>query len=151
MDRIKDNEATVLVVEDNAVDALFIQKALKNSKIVEDVTIAIDGRKALDYLQRIEDATIKTRETLPKLIILDLRMPHMDGFEFLHHLRSFPKFKVIPVVIFSGSSDEHDKKMALNLGADSFYTKPLSIDSFITTIEEIGKFWLQPNSIEGSR
>ena len=145
MEKLLAQESEVLVVEDNAVDAIFIKKALKNSRITENVTVVTDGKLALEYM--LDGArTERLSEAMPKLIILDLMMPHMNGFEFLHNLRSYPKFKDVPVVIFSGSNDEHDKKMALDLGADSYFTKPLSIHAFVAIIEEVGKFWLQTDT-----
>jgi CheY-like chemotaxis protein len=142
MDNSVGKDCEILVVEDNAVDAMFIEKTLRNSKIAETITVTTNGKIALDYL--LGEASYQGRriEVLPKLIFLDLKLPQMDGFEFLHHLRSYQKFKDIPVVIFTGSIDEHDKKMALSLGADSYYTKPLNIHEFISIIEEAGRFWL---------
>jgi two-component system, response regulator len=141
----------VLVIEDNAVDAMFIKRTLKNSKITDCITTVNDGTAALEYLLDEGSNGLGRITNLPQLILLDLKMPKMDGFEFLHQLRSYQKFKDIPVIIFTGSSDEHDKKMALNLGANDYYAKPISIPAFVAIIEEIGKFWLQKDIIDKPR
>ena len=148
MERQVVHETDVLVVEDNAVDAMFIMKALKNSGVTEKVIIATDGKMALDFFTGQGSFEGRDTESLPKLIILDLTLPQMSGFEFLHKIRSYPKYRDIPVAVFSGSNDDHDKKMALDLGADSYFTKPLSIHAFVAIVEEIGKFWLQTNTAE---
>ncbi len=143
MDKAIEGDPEVLIIEDNAVDAMFIEKTLRNSNIADRITTLGDGKAALDFL--LAHGSFKNRkpDCIPRLIFLDLKMPRMDGFEFLHQFRSLPKFGDIPVVVFTGSHEENDKKMALDLGADNFYTKPVGLPAFVAIVEEVGRFWLQ--------
>lgn len=133
----------IMLVEDNAVDMMFIEKALKDSNCADQVHSFTSGESALDFLRSIESRSGLGASPLPRLIILDIKLPGMSGFEVIQALRSNAKYRDIAIVVFSGSGSDHEKKMALDLGANSYFEKPFNITVFARSIDEIAKYWLR--------
>jgi len=121
----------ILVVEDNPRDEALTLRALKKSNVVNDVVVVRDGVEALDYL--FGTGTHEGRDTseLPQMVLLDLKLPKVDGLEVLRKLRADESTRRLPVVIFTSSSEEEDMVKSYNLGANSYVRKPVEFDQFL--------------------
>jgi len=129
----------ILLVEDNPNDAALTMDTLREGRIRNNVTRVEDGVQAIEYLHRINGYAGAQR---PDLILLDLRLPRMDGREVLAEIKSDPKLKRIPVVIMTTSSIEEDIFESYNLHANCYVTKPIELDDFIAAVRKIEDFWL---------
>ena len=138
------NGVSILVADDDADDRAMIKDALQESRLANDLHFVENGEELMQYLQ---DST-KTR---PGLILLDLNMPKMDGREALRAIKSHPDLKLIPVVVLTTSKAEEDIYRTYNLGVNSFVTKPVTFDSLVTIIREIGRYWFEIVELPGSR
>jgi CheY-like chemotaxis protein len=130
----------ILLVEDNPADVRLTREALKEVKVNNSMFVVADGIDALAYL-RLE--TPYTEATRPDLILLDLNMPRMDGFEVLQLIKQDPDLKRIPVVTLTTSQAEQDIVKGYNLHANAYVTKPVDLDQFIKVIKTIEGFWLE--------
>jgi CheY-like chemotaxis protein len=126
---ISDRSIHVLVIDDDMIDIKHIQNMFKDHHVKNTIDIASSGEEALNKLYGINNVDIL--ETLPTIILLDINMPTMNGFEFLKILRSDPKFKSLPICIISGSHMCYDKKMARDLKISAYFEKPLIYEEFI--------------------
>lgn len=128
----------VLLVEDNPGDADLARESLESSKVRVDLSVAIDGKKALDFLRKEgEHADAQS----PDLILLDLNLPGMSGKEVLTEIRGDAKLKKIPVVILTSSEAERDVVQSYELGANCYITKPVDLDQFEEVVQSIETFW----------
>lgn len=127
---------TILLVEDNPDDVLLTKRALKKSNILNDLIVVHDGVEALDYLFGIKDAS-----KLPQVILLDLKMPRMDGLETLKRIRENELTKLLPVIILTTSSEEEDIIAGYNNGANSYICKPVNFNQFHSAIQNLGLYW----------
>jgi len=134
-----DNIVEILFVEDNMNDAEMGIRALKKSALGAHVLHLQDGEEAIQFLF---SADIKN---LPKLILLDLKMPKIDGIEVLRRIKSDPARKVIPVVVMTSSREECDIVDSYKLGVNAYIVKPVDFDKFTKVISEIGSFWISVN------
>lgn len=136
------NERTILLVEDNPDDVKLTLRALKHHNISNEVVVAEDGIEALDYL--FGRGKYKDRDTsnMPEVILLDLKLPRMDGLEFLKHLRSNQRTSLLPVVILTSSKEEQDKIKGYKLGANSYVRKPVDFNEFIKAVQQLELYWL---------
>lgn len=134
--------ATILLVEDNADDVLLIQRSFKKLSLRAQVVTAPDGEEAMRYLYRELGRPEEDQRVLPKLILLDLYMPRMDGFQFLTWLRQRSEFRHLPVIILTGSAFSPDVKQAYTLGANSFLVKPNDLSELTAALKEVIDFWL---------
>jgi CheY-like chemotaxis protein len=132
----------VLAVEDEESDALLLQLAAETVNISDCVLILRDGHELISYLTRQGDFADKTRYPWPGLLLLDLKMPTVDGFEVLNWLGHHPEIPRIPVVVFSASSCEADKKKAMRLGASDYLSKPSQFRVLVEIVERLYKQWL---------
>ncbi len=135
--------ATILIVEDDSGDAFFLQKAFERILANCAVHRACDGEDARAYLQGTGPYTDRRAYPLPSVILLDLRMPKMDGFEFLAWLRDDPNLKIIPAVIYSSSDNPADVRKAYEMGANSFLHKRLSMNAVQETMRSFARYWLE--------
>ncbi len=135
MTEVKDG--TILLIEDNCDDEFLTIRTLKNMGFT-DVTVVRDGREAVTMLLGDEAAGIQPRVAVPRFIILDLRLPKLDGLEVLRQLRGNTRTSMLPVFILTSSEDPHDKEVCRELSALAFIPKPLSIDSFRKSLESSG-------------
>lgn len=133
-----DNFANILLVEDNPGDALLVEEALNNNKIMANLFIVEDGVEAMAYLKREGNYSDAVR---PDLILLDLNLPRKNGREVLEEIKSTDGLKRIPVVILTTSSDEVDILRTYDLHANAYVTKPVDLSQFIKIIHELKDFW----------
>ena len=139
---MKDQEVEILIVEDNPGDAELTIRALKKSHLANHITHLVDGAEALDFLFGSGQFSDRNHNNLPKVILLDLRMPKVDGLEVLRRLKSDARTKMIPVVILTSSDKDPDIKRCYELGANSYIVKPVELNNFVKIISEIGMYWL---------
>jgi CheY-like chemotaxis protein len=142
----------ILLAEDNPDDVLLTKRAFKKSNLVNELIIVNDGQQALDYL--FCEGSYKNRDPndVPELILLDLKMPKIDGLGVLKSIRDNKKTKHLPVVILTTSKEENDMIASYCLGANSYITKPVDFDQFVEAVKQLGLYWLvlnqRPNSID---
>lgn len=136
---------TILLVEDNDDHAQLALRALKKNNIASEVVVAQDGEVALDYLFGAGSHAGRDPNDTPGLMLLDLNMPKVNGFEVLRRLRSDERTKLIPVVIFTSSREKQDLLDSYGLGANSYIRKPVDSAKFNETMRELGLYWLNLN------
>jgi CheY-like chemotaxis protein len=134
---------TVLLIEDGSDDVLLIQLGFEKAGIAHFLAVASDGQKAMDYLKRTRFDTTRNKVPVPDLILLDLGLPGMSGFEFLQWLRNDPELNHLPVVVLTGSMSTADVTKAYRLGADSFLVKEADSARFRAALKEMTDFWLR--------
>jgi len=133
----------ILLVEDNADDIELAVHALREEKLANAITVARDGEEALDL---IFGRSAQGLETLaPRLILLDLKLPKVDGLEVLRTVKSDPRTKAIPIVVMTSSKEERDLVESYKLGVNAYVQKPVGFDDFRNIVKELGLFWLVIN------
>jgi two-component system response regulator len=135
----------ILMVEDNHDDAELALRALKKNNIANRLVIARDGEEALDFLFARGVYSNRIVENGPKVILLDLKLPKIDGLEVLKAIKSDERTKKIPVVVLTSSKEEKDMVASYSLGVNSYIIKPVDFDKFTESIREIGYYWLLLN------
>jgi len=130
----------ILLVEDNASDAELTLRALKKHNLANGVLHLKDGEAALNYLFDGQGAT-----HLPKLILLDIKMPKVDGIEVLRKIKGDDRMKMVPVVLLTSSKEERDIAESYRLGVNAYIVKPVDFDKFVKAVADIGFFWLVLN------
>lgn len=134
-------DKVILLVEDNSDDELLTLRALKNNNISNEVIVARDGQQALDYFFG-EGASSRT---VPTVMLLDLKLPKLDGLEVLRRIRSDERTRMQPVVILTSSKEEQDLLTSYLLGANSYIRKPVDFSQFMEAIRQLGLYWLVLN------
>ncbi|MBS7606449.1 response regulator [Candidatus Bathyarchaeota archaeon] len=135
---------TILLVEDSMDDALITKRAMSKVNIMGRLIIVNDGEEALKLLRR--EGEYKDF-ALPSLIILDLKMPKVNGFEVLRELRRDERLRVLPVIVFTSSDRSEDIELAYRLGCNSYIVKPVRFEDFLRVMEEIKRYWLETSEI----
>jgi two-component system response regulator len=135
----------ILLVEDNQDDMDLALHALKQGKLANNIVVARDGEEALDFLFCRGVFAQRSFEHPPKLVLLDLKLPKVDGMEVLKQVKSDPRTRTIPIVIMTSSKEERDLVAGYNLGANSYIQKPVDFDQFRETVKSIGLYWLVIN------
>jgi len=133
----------ILVAEDDPTDAYFFQRAFKRAGLPVTLHFVRDGQEVLDYLQGAEPFADRIRHPLPQLVLLDLNMPRVDGYEVLKRVRRQPDLNGLQIVIFSGSDQPKDIERALGLGANSYLVKPHSMEELTAVVGLFKKHWLE--------
>lgn len=136
------DESVILLVEDNPDDEALTLRALKKNNIRNEVIIARDGVEAVDYLFGTGAHAGRDLSAMPQVVLLDLKLPRMDGFEVLERIRSSEATKFLPVVILTTSNEDQDRMRGYGLGANSFVRKPVEFDKFIEAVRQLGLYWL---------
>jgi CheY-like chemotaxis protein len=136
---------TILVAEDNTDDAFFLQRAFQKAGVHTSLKFVRDGQDAVDYLDGQGEFTDRVAHPIPDLLLLDLKMPRMDGFQVLQWVRDQPGLKRLPVIIFSSSDDGKDINQAYDLGANSYLLKPHSPDDLIAVAHKLQMYWVESN------
>jgi two-component system response regulator len=135
----------ILLVEDNPDDEALTLRALQRNNITNRVVIAHDGVEAVDYLFGHGAYEGRDPSDLPQIVLLDLKLPRMDGFEVLKKLRADPRTKLLPVVILTSSKEQQDLVQGYGLGANSYVRKPVDFDQFVQAVRQLGLYWLVLN------
>jgi len=135
----------ILLVEDNPDDVVLTLRALKRNNIVNEVVQAADGEEALDWLFCRGAHAGRDPEDLPAFILLDLKLPRVDGLEVLKALRADPRTRLLRVVVLTTSREDQDVAESYSLGANSYIRKPVDFDEFIRVVGQIGLYWLVLN------
>ena len=135
-------EAPILLVEDNPDDEALTLRAFKRSNVVNDLEVVRDGQEALDYLFGAEGVDAMPT---PAIILLDLKLPKVDGLEVLKRIRADERTKLIPVVILSSSREEVDLMATYGHGANSYVRKPVNFNRFAERVRQLGIYWLVVN------
>lgn len=136
------NERVILLVEDNPKDEMLTLRALKKSNVSNPIVVARDGVEALDYLFSRGVHANRPSGASPQLILLDLKLPKVDGLEVLKALRGDKRTRLIPVVILTSSVEEQDLLQGYSLGANSYVRKPVDFVQFSEAVRQLGLFWL---------
>lgn len=137
--------AHILLIEDSRMDIELTLDAFKEAHIANPIQIAKNGQEGLDYMFGRGEYADRQKYPLPNLILLDLKMPRMDGFEVLRQVKAAPILKRIPVVILTSSREEGDRALSYDIGANSYLVKPVSFEGFAEVVRQINGYWLLLN------
>jgi two-component system response regulator len=135
-------EPVILLVEDNADDEALTMRALKKNNITNQIVVARDGIEALDYLFGIGAHAGRDVGLQPAVVLLDLKLPKLDGFEVLRKLRADQRTRLLPVVILTSSKEQQDIANGYGLGANSYVRKPVDFQHFVEAVRQLGLYWL---------
>jgi two-component system response regulator len=136
---------TILLVEDNPDDELLTLRAFARNHIVNAVDVVRDGQEALDYLFCTGEHCDRDPFDLPQVVLLDLKLPKIDGLEVLRRMRRDDRLKMLPVVVLTSSSEESDIVASYDLGANSYVRKPVDFSEFATAVRDVGLYWMMLN------
>ncbi|HEY2867461.1 MAG TPA: response regulator [Pyrinomonadaceae bacterium] len=136
---------TILVVEDNPDDEALMLRALRKNGIANEIFVAHDGVEAVEYLFGEGQFSERKVEDLPELILLDLKLPRMDGLDVLRRIRADERTRYVPVVVLTTSSEQRDIVESYDLGANSYVTKPVDFLEFMEATRQLGTYWLLLN------
>jgi len=140
-------EKTILLVEDNPDDEALTLRALKKNNVINQVTVARDGVEALDFLFARGEYAGRDPHDLPTLVLLDLKLPRLDGLEVLRQIRANENTRLLPVVILTSSREQQDLVGGYSLGANSYIRKPVDFDQFLEAVRQLGLYWLMLNEM----
>lgn len=135
----------ILLVEDNPTDRELALRALRKHQLTEAIQVVQDGAEALDFLFATGAYANRRKANRPRVILLDLKLPKVDGLEVLQRLRADPFLRTTPVVMLTSSREERDLAESYRLGVNSFVVKPVDFDQFTETVQRVGGYWLQLN------
>lgn len=135
----------ILLVEDNSDDQALTLRALRKNNITNEVVLARDGVAALDYLFGTGEHAGRDTHDQPALVLLDLKLPRVDGLEVLRRLRGDPRTRLLPVVILTSSKEDRDLVNGYSLGANSYVRKPVDFQAFMEAVRQLGLYWLLLN------
>lgn len=138
-------DKAILLVEDNPNDVLLTQRALQRARIVNELVVARDGVEALDYLFGTGAFAQRDTRDQPAVVLLDLKLPRVDGLEVLRRLRADERTKLLPVVILTSSVEEQDLIQGYSFGANSYVRKPVDFSQFAEAVQQLGLYWLVLN------
>ncbi len=135
----------ILLVEDNPDDVKLTMRALKKANVLNEVVVAQDGAEALDYLFGTGKYAGRDVNEKPQVVLLDLKMPKVDGLEVLQRIRADERTKLLPVVVLTTSSEDKDRIGSYQLGANSYVRKPVDFNQFTEAVRQLGLYWLLLN------
>ncbi len=138
-------EKVILLVEDNPDDELLTQRALKKNSIGNEVIVARDGVEALDYLFGMGTHEGRDLGEMPQVVLLDLKLPRIDGLEVLRRVRADERTRLLPVVILTSSREQQDLIGGYGYGANSYVRKPVDFAQFVEAVRQLGLYWLALN------
>ena len=136
---------TILVVEDNPDDVELLLRALRKNNIANDIVITHDGVEALDYLFCTGAYADRDKTAMPRIILLDLKLPKLNGLQVLERLRADERTMLTPVIILTSSKEEQDLISGYKSGANSYVRKPVDFNEFVDAVRQIGLYWLLIN------
>ena len=146
------NAVEILIVEDTPQDLELTQRALRKANLTNQIQVARDGAEALDFIFCEGAHSERKIDNAPKVILLDLKLPKVDGIEVLRRIKGDPRTREIPVVVLTSSREQQDVVESYRLGVNSYIVKPVNFERFITAVQEMGMYWLllnQPAKIDG--
>lgn len=135
----------ILLIEDNPDDVELTLRAFRKSKIANQIVVARDGVEALDYLFATGQHAGRDNSLLPQLVLLDLKLPRLDGLQVLERIRANPTTRLLPVVILTSSTEQPDLMSGYSLGANSYIRKPVDFQEFLVAVRRLGLYWLLLN------
>ena len=138
-------ERAILLVEDNPDDELLMRRALAKNDVAGEVVVAHDGVEALEYLFSSGSYAGRPADAMPRLILLDLKLPRLNGFEVLQRVRADERTRLLPVVILTSSRERRDVLEGYGLGANSYVRKPVDFEQFLKVVEQLKLYWLGIN------
>lgn len=139
------SDKVILLVEDNADDEELTLRALAKSNILNRVVVARDGAAALDYVFMRGEHASRDPNEVPQVVLLDLKLPKVDGLEVLRQVRADPRTRRLPIVILTSSAEEQDVIRGYELGANSYIRKPVDFTQFVEAVRQLGLYWLVLN------
>jgi two-component system response regulator len=142
---MKSREVEIVLVEDNPNDAELAMRALKGYNLANKLMWLKDGVEALDFIFAQGQYSDQSIEDVPKVVLLDLKLPRIGGLEVLEKVKSDTRTKSIPVVVLTSSSEERDIIASYNLGVNSYVIKPVDFDKYVDAIKEVGLYWMSLN------
>jgi two-component system, response regulator len=137
----------ILIVEDNPRDEALTLRALRKSNIANEVVVARDGVEAVDYLFGTGAHAGRDLDVMPQLVLLDLKLPKVDGLQVLQRIRADERTRRLPVVVFTSSGEEEDLIKSYDLGANSYVRKPVDFEQFLEATRQLGLYWLVLNQV----
>lgn len=143
------HERIILLVEDDENDEALTLRALKKNNIKNELAVVRDGAEALDWLFARGVHASRDASVLPQVVLLDLKLPKIDGLDVLRAIRSDPRTRRLPVVILTSSKEERDLAAGYDLGANSYVRKPVAFEDFADAIRQLGLYWLVLNETAG--
>jgi CheY-like chemotaxis protein len=141
----QENIVEILLVEDNPNDVELTLRALKKNRLINQVVVVTDGEEALDFLFARGAFSDRKVENIPRMMLLDLKLPKVDGLEVLKIVKSDPRTRIIPVVVLTSSKEEKDIIESYQLGVNSYIVKPVDFDQFLEAVNSLGMYWLLLN------
>ena len=141
------NDKMILIVEDNPDDEALTLRALKKNNLGNRLAVVRDGAEALDYLLCTGIYSERDPQDLPQAILLDLKLPKIDGLEVLKRIRAEPRTRLLPVIILTSSKEEQDLLQSYKNGANSYVRKPVDFNEFLEAARQIGSYWLNLNEV----
>ncbi len=141
----------LLLVEDNPDDEALTPRALRKHNLANEVVVARDGQEALDFLFGEGEYSGRDTSVLPQVILLDLKLPRVDGLQVLERLRAEPQTRRVPVVVLTSSIEEQDMLRSYDLGANSYVRKPVDFNQFLEAAHQLGLYWLVLNEVSYGR
>jgi two-component system response regulator len=148
----EDNAVEILLVEDTAQDLELALRALRKAKLTNRIEVARDGAEAIEFIFGEGKHAGRKLENGPKVILLDLKLPKIDGLEVLRRLKADPRTKSIPIVVLTSSKEQKDIVESYRLGVNSYIVKPVNFERFVTAVQDLGMYWLllnQPPKVDG--
>jgi two-component system response regulator len=146
-----ENSKVILLVEDNPDDEALTLRALKKNNIKNEVVVARDGAEALEFLFGTGKYAGRNTEVIPQVVLLDLKLPKVEGLEVLRQVRADKRTKLLPVVILTSSNEEQDRIQGYGLGANSYVRKPVDFSQFLEAARQLGLYWLVLNEAPPAR
>jgi two-component system response regulator len=144
------NEVQILLVEDTPADAELTMRALKKNSLINKLVWVKDGAEALEFLFATGQYAGRNCADLPKVVLLDLRLPRVSGIEVLRQIKADERTRGVPVVVLTSSKEDVDIEECYRLGVNSYITKPVSFDEFVRVVGELGLYWLLLNKLPGT-
>jgi two-component system, response regulator len=136
------SEKSILVVEDNPDDEELTLRALRKGNLANDIVVVRDGREALDYIFGTGQYEGRDLSRMPTVVLLDLKLPKLNGLQVLETLRADPRTRLMPVVVLTSSSEDEDMLRSYELGANSYVRKPVEFGAFIDAVSQLGLYWM---------
>lgn len=138
-------EVEILIVEDNPNDAEMAMRALKRNNLTNKVLVVTDGEEALDFIFSRGKYSLRKKCVRPRMVLLDLKLPKIDGLEVLKEIKGNPETRIIPVIILTSSKEEKGLVESYKLGVNSYIVKPVEFEKFVDAVNELGMYWLLLN------